>query len=109
MNSASAMPRIAASLLAALTLSCSQPQPAPLPSVPGRFLSHLAAICGKSFVGRIVANEPANPDDPFADKALIMHVGDCSDERVAIPFHVCDDHSRTWLITQTPTGLRLEA
>ena len=44
MNSASAMPRIAASLLAALTLSCSQPRPAPLQSVPERFLAHLAAI-----------------------------------------------------------------
>ena len=38
---------------------------------------------------------------------MVMHVRECSDERVAIPFHVkLDgewDRSRTWLITRTDT------
>lgn len=74
----------------------------------GAFLAHLATLCGTAYPGKIVANEPANPDDQFAGKALVMHVRDCSPTRIAIPFHVGDDHSRTWIITRTPTGLRLE-
>lgn len=44
---------------------------------------------------------------------MVMHVRECSDARIAVPFHVqrADgtwDRSRTWLITRTATGLRLK-
>ncbi len=84
-----------------------RPAAAPV-SAPDRFMAQIATLCGKSYAGKIVANEPANPDDPFAGKALVMHVRDCGPERMGIPFHVGDDHSRTWIITRMPTGLRLE-
>ena len=41
-------------------------------------------------------------------KALVMHVRECSPGEIKVPFHVGDDHSRTWVITRTDTGLRLK-
>ena len=64
--------------------------------------------CGQAFAGRIVANEPPTPDDPFAGKTLVMHVRECTDTEIRIPFHVGDDRSRTWVLSRTNTGLRLK-
>lgn len=75
------------------------------------FLAALATECGKAFAGRIVANEPATGQpDAFEGKALIMHVRGCDKpaEELRVPFHVGDDHSRTWVITRTDGGLRLK-
>lgn len=72
------------------------------------FLGSFAAICGQAFEGRIVANEPAAPDDPFVGQRLVMHVRSCTPGVVRIPFHVGDDRSRTWVLTRTDGGLRLE-
>ncbi len=73
-----------------------------------QFLANLSQHCGKAFAGRISANEPASPDDAFAGKALVMHVRDCGTEEVRVPFHVGDDHSRTWVLTMQPSGLQLK-
>jgi hypothetical protein len=75
---------------------------------PDAFMARIASHCGQAFAGRIVANEPAQPDDPFAGKALVMHVRECAADELKIPFHVGDDHSRTWVLTRTPEGLRLK-
>lgn len=72
------------------------------------FMARLATHCGQAFAGRIVANEPAAPDDPFAGKPLVMHVRECGADELKVPFHVGDDHSRTWVITRTEDGLRLK-
>ena len=42
-------------------------------------------------------------------KALVMHVRGCDEpsKQLLVPFHVGDDHSRTWVITRTADGLRL--
>lgn len=75
------------------------------------FMEGLAAHCGQAFAGRIVADNPASTTpDPFAGKALVMHVRGCDEptRELRVPFHVGDDHSRTWVITRTPTGLRLK-
>jgi hypothetical protein len=72
------------------------------------FLKRLAAHCGQAFAGQVVANEPAQPEDPFADKRLVMHVRECKPGEVKVPFHVGDDHSRTWVLTRTRTGLLLK-
>ena len=39
-----------------------------------------------------------------------MHVRGCEDSahELRIPFHVGDDHSRTWVLTRTDSGLRLK-
>lgn len=78
------------------------------------FLAALAQHCGQAYAGRIVANQPAPaadaPPDPFEGKALVMHVRGCDDpaRELRVPFHVGDNHSRTWILTRTGTGLRLK-
>lgn len=72
------------------------------------FLARVASHCGQAFAGRIVANEPPVDDDPFEGKTLVMHVWTCEDGRLLIPFHVGGDRSRTWVLTRTASGLRLE-
>ncbi|MBE5317336.1 MAG: hypothetical protein H4O13_18245 [Xanthomonadales bacterium] len=77
-------------------------------AAPDAFLDALRQHCGQAFAGRIVTNVPAEPNDPFEGKALVMHVRECGDTEVKLPFHVGDDRSRTWVITRTETGLRLK-
>lgn len=95
---------IAAALALAAT-GCSS-----LPSSAGpqdQFFSSLSALCGQAFEGSI-ASPPVEADTSFAGKRLIMHVRECSDDTIRIPFHVGEDRSRTWVITRTATGLRLK-
>lgn len=73
-----------------------------------QFRAALAALCGKSFAGEIVANTPEDPADPFLGKALVMQVRKCGEDEIRVPFHVGDDHSRTWVFTRTAAGLRLK-
>jgi hypothetical protein len=79
-------------------------QPAPADA----FMAAIARHCGHAYAGRITANEPATPNDPFVGKALVMHVRDCAAGELRIPFHVGDDRSRTWVLTRTSAGLRLK-
>jgi hypothetical protein len=75
------------------------------------FLAAVAAHCGKAYEGKVIANEPrTDAPDPFEGKRLVMHVRGCDDPAhgLRIPFHVGDDHSRTWVISRTETGLRLK-
>ncbi|MET4681438.1 hypothetical protein [Stenotrophomonas rhizophila] len=75
------------------------------------FMAAVAAHCGKAFEGRIAVNEPrTDAPDPFEGKRLVMHVRGCEDpaHELRIPFHVGDDHSRTWVLSRTENGLRLK-
>lgn len=75
------------------------------------FMAALASHCGQAFAGRIIANRPASPEpDAFEGKTLVMHVRGCDDpqRQLLVPFHVGDDHSRTWVLTRTDSGLRLK-
>ena len=99
MNSARAMAIVAVTLAA----SCGRAaDPA------DAFLSAIAGHCGKAFAGRIVTNDPKPANDPFEGQALVMHVRECRDGEVRIPFHVGENRSRTWVLTRTPSGLRLK-
>ncbi|HVS64345.1 MAG TPA: hypothetical protein VMT85_12680 [Thermoanaerobaculia bacterium] len=90
-----------------------EPEPDPAPAVTGSpaeaFLANVAQHCGEAFAGRIVANQPVQEgvDDPFVDETLVMHVRECGEEALPIPFHVGDDRSRTWILTPTAEGLHL--
>ena len=78
---------------------------------PGRraadHFANLSALCGKAFEGRIVS-PPVAADASFAGQRLVMHVRECTADTIRIPFHVGDDHSRTWVVTRTTTGLGLK-
>lgn len=75
------------------------------------FLAAVAAHCGKAYEGHVEVNTPrTDAPDPFDGKRLVMHVRGCDDpsNTLRIPFHVGDDHSRTWVLTRTEHGLRLK-
>lgn len=86
--------------------------PAAAPAGPATpadaFLGRLAALCGQAFAGRVEEDVPAPADTPFAGQALVMHVRECREGEVRVPFHVGADRSRTWVLTRTATGLRLK-
>ena len=98
-----------------LTACSTSPDPAPIADVPVQmkpadaFYRSITALCGQAFAGRIVANTPApTTPDPFQGKSLVMHVRSCDENELRIPFHVGDDHSRTWVISRQAGGLRLK-
>lgn len=95
---------IAAALLA-LT-ACSGDNSQKTATAADDFFSGLAGLCGKSFEGRVVSTDEA--DASFASESLVMHVRQCSDDEIRIPFHVGEDRSRTWVVTRTENGLRLK-
>ena len=72
------------------------------------FLAALRSHCGQAFAGRVVVDTPASANDAFAGKPLVMHVRECDTNTTRVPFHVGDDHSRTWVLTRTVDGLRLK-
>ncbi len=104
-----------AATLAAGVLACSQSAVPDVQAPAGgavspaaRFLSSLADVCGQAFAGRITANEPAQPNDPFIGQALVMHVRTCEPNKVLVPFHVGANRSRTWVLTLHGDRLRLK-
>lgn len=102
-------PRLFASLTLLAVAGCAQRGIVEVDATAAaQFLSRLSQHCGKAYAGRITANEPAAPDDAFAGQALVMHVRDCGTQEVRVPFHVGADHSRTWVLTDTPAGLQLK-
>ncbi len=83
-------------------------QNAPLVSIPSHdaFFDSIRKHCGKAYQGKVtVDNAPGNS---FKNKTLIMHIRNCTDTQLQIPFHVGSDASRTWIITKTGSGLSLK-
>ncbi|MBS9523476.1 hypothetical protein KI659_05520 [Litoribacter alkaliphilus] len=73
------------------------------PRTPGSeiFWENLKAHCGKAYEGEL-ASEATN--DTFAGKKLVMHVRECGDNVIKVPFFVGDDRSRTWVFTKMEDG-----
>ncbi|MEM7779475.1 MAG: hypothetical protein AAF697_03675 [Pseudomonadota bacterium] len=101
--------------LIGLTACQAEPNAAPDPNPQDQFWEALSSHCGSAYAGKFVSSDAA--DANFAGAELIAHVAQCSEERIAIPFHVSTmgeddkvnwDRSRTWLITRTEAGLRLK-
>jgi hypothetical protein len=59
------------------------------------FLDNLASLCGKSFRGRETYMAPGR--ESWAHLDFVMHVTECGEDHVHIPFHLSDDTSRTWM------------
>lgn len=100
----SARPTAAAALAALLLAACMHTPHARSPH--DAFLANLKALCGKAFEGKVVSTDKA--DESMASERLVMHVRECADDGVRIPFHVGADRSRTWIVTRTAEGLRLK-
>ncbi len=87
-------------LLAAIGpgLAACTPADAPAPDL----IDALTALCGQSFEGRVTSDDPR--DAAFASQRLVMHVRDCGDDVVRVPFHVGEDRSRVWVFTRMEDG-----
>jgi hypothetical protein len=72
-----------------------------------RFWDAIQPLCGKAYEGRMVeGTEPSDAD--IGSKRLLMHVRECSEQEIRIPFHVGEIRSRTWVLTRTEHGVRLK-
>jgi len=84
--------------------------PAPEDQIPVEpqdvFFAGLGGRCGNAFAGRLVSSDAVDAD--FGKEAMVMQIRSCSEDEIRIPFHVGDDHSRTWVITKQDGGLRLK-
>lgn len=97
------MIRLSAAVVA-LGLSACATAPADAPQ--DVFFANLSALCGQTFEGRVVTDDPA--DDDFRSNKLIMQVRDCAPNEIGVPFAVGEDRSRRWVITRLGDGLRLK-
>lgn len=87
------------SIALAACLSLSAPAAA---GTVDEYWSNLQGLCSQAFEGRLLAS----PDGHMAGERLLMHVRDCGEERIRIPFMVGDNLSRTWVLTRI--GERIE-
>ncbi len=114
---------VLSAMLAVVASACTQPaikasanpvRSAPesaSPAVDPRqaLFDRLTALCGQAFAGKVLVDRPqSNGPNAFVDQPLIMHVRECNEQEIRIPFHVGADHSRTWVLTRTVDGLRLK-
>ncbi|HEX2091491.1 MAG TPA: hypothetical protein VHG28_03775 [Longimicrobiaceae bacterium] len=96
-------------LLACLVLAgacASLPRAGGLPPEQEAFWSGLRRLCGRAYQGTLAQGNAS--DTAFVRNALVMHVRECGDREIRIPFHVGEDRSRTWVVTRTASGLRLK-
>ncbi len=70
------------------------------------FFAALASMCGQAFEGRVI--EDSSLDSAFATSTLVMHVRECNDSTIRIPFHVGENRSRTWVVSKISGGMRLK-
>lgn len=72
-----------------------------------QFFNSLLEHCGNAYAGAVtVGDEELDADWMAAD--IVIEVRECSDDRIRIPLHVDDDHSRTWVLIRTHDGLELK-
>lgn len=70
------------------------------------FMQNLRALCGNAYRGELLEFNEGDAD--MVGQELVMHVRECSDDEIRIPFHVGENRSRTWIFTRTEDGLRLK-
>lgn len=71
-----------------------------------QFFSQIKAHCGKAYLGKVLKGNAS--DQAMREQSLVMHVRECSDSELKVPFHIGDDRSRTWIISKTTDGLQLK-
>jgi hypothetical protein len=64
------------------------------------------SLCGQAFEGHLV--RAPEGDETFRDKRVVMHVRDCSAERIRIPLVIDEDRSRTWVLTRRDGRIELK-
>ncbi len=68
------------------------------------FFNHLAQYYGQSFRGK--QDFMAEGRESWEHMDFVMHVTALEDDRIYVPFHLDDDHSRTWMFLVEEGRLR---
>lgn len=95
----------------ALLAACAD-TPADEPATPqDAFWAALSSHCGQAYSGALTEGDER--DAEMRGAAMAMHVRECSDSEIRVPFHIQRpdgewDRSRTWVLTRTSDGLRLK-
>jgi len=89
----------AVGVVAACTPAAENPQDA--------FFNALLEHCGNAYEGQVSDGNP-DEDQFWMNNRIVIEVRECSDERIRIPLHVGDDHSRTWVVQRHDMGLELK-
>ena len=98
--------------LALLAACGSDPAADTAPADPqDAFWQALASHCGQAYGGALTEGDERDAEMQGAEMA--MHVRECSDAEIKVPFHIRGDdgdwdRSRTWVLTRTAQGLRLK-
>jgi hypothetical protein len=79
---------------------------ASLPVSQQEFWSALHDLCARAFAGAL--RQAPEGDSTFTGLDLVMHVRECEDDEIRVPFHVGSNRSRTWIVSRTSAGLRLK-
>lgn len=90
-----------ASALLASNLSAAEAHP------QETFWAALSSICGQAFAGRLVSFDE-QLDAGWLPERMVIHVRECSDQRIAVPLFVGEDRSRTWVLTREDALIRLK-
>lgn len=94
-------------MILAMLASCAAPQlNAEMVDSRNQFFLKLKQICGQRFSGEMTF--PLDGQDNFAGKLLVAEFASCSDREIKVPFHVGEDHSRTWIFTLSNNQLQLK-
>lgn len=67
------------------------------------FFEQMKQFCGNTYVGKSVF--PADKNDSFYGKTLVMKVETCTKNEIRVPFSVGEDKSRTWVLSLDDKGL----
>ncbi|CAN5650136.1 hypothetical protein BH23GEM11_BH23GEM11_14820 [soil metagenome] len=71
------------------------------------FWARLLEHCGQAYPGEVSDATPYYRDNVTGQRA-VMHVMECSEDRIHIPFHLDDNASRNWILTRVGGTLRLK-
>tara|TARA_B100001123_G_scaffold182517_2_gene208988 strand:+ start:6325 stop:6984 length:660 start_codon:yes stop_codon:yes gene_type:complete len=69
------------------------------------FWTWLADHCGESYAGK--ATVAPEGDTQVAGKDLKMHIRECGEHEIRVPFHVGENRSRTWVLTRSESSISL--
>ena len=89
--------------LSALAIGCTPADPDPQQV----FFDTLAEHCGNAYEGEVVKGNPET-DQTWMNSRIVIEIRECQDDRIRVPLHVGENHSRTWVFTQTSSGLQLK-
>jgi hypothetical protein len=70
------------------------------------FFETIRSLCGQEFYGE--TTWPDDPEHEMVGAELYMHVAECRESEIRIPFHVDENTSRTWILTLEEDGLLLK-